>query len=358
MGDYLKVITPYLQSDLVSPDALSEIRSLARILPPLPLAFLECRLGYGKSRVDFQVNVSPLSPSLPEILLKHPTWQTFQKIYQEWTEEKSFLYQKVRNIWLEFDVYGQSYLEDTKLNKVPVPCTFLTLNNENITNYQELIKIVFSLLNYPISSQIKSNIQLSIDCLTAKSHISHIGLMLSRSVQEVRINVNEIAPAQVLDYLRKIGWTDPTNTLQSYISNLSEFVDGVCLSFDIGDKILPRIGLECSLVKQPKYEPRWKLFLDYLVEKGLCTPGKQKALLTWPGLCQKASIPDNWPSNLIWGDIVMGANVFSIFKRRINHIKLVYQPNTAIEAKAYLGFSHNWLDIDYLNTNKLQIFEV
>lgn len=278
MADYLKVVTPYLQSDLVSPDVLLDIRSLAGILPPFSLAFFECRLGSGKSRVDFQVNLSRFIPTLPEMLLKHHTWQTFRKIYQEWTGEKSFLHQKVRNIWLEFDVDGEP-------SQVPISCIFLTLNQENIRKHQDLIQIVSSLLNYPISSQIESNIQLSIDSLTAKSHISHVGIMLSRFVQEVRINVNEIAPDQVLYYLVKMGWTEPTNTLQSYISNLSDFVDGICLSFDIGENILPRIGLECFLVKQPKNEPRWQLFLDYLVKKGLCTPAKQNALLTWPGFC-------------------------------------------------------------------------
>ncbi|ARV57835.1 hypothetical protein BZZ01_03575 [Nostocales cyanobacterium HT-58-2] len=348
MDDYLKVVIPHLKPELVTPDALSHIRTLAQILPPFATALFECRLGSDQSRVDFQVNFSYLSPSLPETFLTHSAWQVFQEINQERTELKSYVYQRVKDIWLEFDL-------DKHLSEVPVPCIFLAINEQTVCNSQEVIEIASKLLQHPVSSSFESNLRLIIDCLPVRAEISHIGAMLSRSAQAVRINIRKIDPEQVLDYLMQIGWTDSSNTLQLLLSDLSKFVDYVRLTCDVGDTISPQIGLECFLQKQPKNELRWQLFLDYLVEKGLCTPAKQNALLAWPGLSQKASQPDIWPHNLNSGDMLLGSRAFSIFGRTLNHLKIVYKPDSLLEAKAYLAFFHDWFDADLLNRGNLQI---
>lgn len=347
MEDYLKVVTPHLRPELVSPEALSRICALAQILPPFSLALLECRLGADQSRVDFEVYFSRIAPSLPEIFLNHPTWRSFQEICQELIELESFLHQKVKHIWLEFDVDGQ-------LAQVPVPCIFFSLNQETVSEPQELIEMASRLLNHPVSSLFESNLRLSMNCLPAKARIIYIGAMLSRSNQAVRIVISGIPPEQLLDYLVQIGWINPTDTLRSLVSNLSGFVDHIQLACDVGETVLPRIGLECFLLEQPKHEPRWQLFLDYLVETGLCTPAKQNALFAWPGFFQKASQPELWPNNLTWGDLFLGGRAFSIFTRKINHIKIVYQPGTFLEAKAYLGFAHKWFDASPLTREDLQ----
>ena len=337
MEDYLKVVTPHLRPELVSPEALSRIRALAQILPPFSPVLLECRLGAGQPRVDFEVYFSCVAPSLPEIFLNHPTWRSFQEICQEWTELESSLHQKVKHLWLEFDV-------DEQPVQVPVPCIFFSLNQKTVSEPQELIEMASRLLNHPVSSLLESNLRLSMDCLPAKARITYLGAMLSRSNQAVRIVISGIRPDQVIDYLVQIGWKNPTDTLQSLVSKLSEFVDHIQLAYDVGETVMPRIGLECFLLEQPKNETRWQLFLDYLVETGLCTPAKQNALFAWPGFFQKVSQPELWPNSLTWGDLFLGARAFSIFIRNINHIKIIYQPGASLEAKAYLRFAHKWFD--------------
>jgi len=354
MEDYLKVAIPHLRPELVTPEALSQIRTLAKILPPFSISGLECRLGAEQSRVDLQVNLPYLIPTLPETFLTHPSWQMFQEISQEWTEPKSFLSQKVRDIWLEFDIKEQS-------SQVPSPCIFLTMkpymNHQSVNDSQQVVDMVSKLLKQPVSSRLESNLKLSFDSLPTEASISHFGAMLSRWDQPLRMNVRGLLPEQLLDYLMQIGWKDSSNTLEVLISNLSELVDNIFLSCDIGETVLPKIGLECFLSKQPKYEPRWQLVLDYLVAKGLCTPAKQNALLAWPGFSQKASQPEIWPNNLNWGDHLLGSRAVSLFSRTLNHLKIVYQPDTLLEAKAYLAFFHHWLDASPLAKIKQQLPE-
>lgn len=343
--DYLKIVTPYLHSELVSPRALSHIHTLTPILPPFSLGVFESRLKADQSRVDFSIRC--FSRNIPERLRTYPVWQPLQSFYREWAEPMSSLHQGVTDVWLEFDLDGQH-------SHVSVPCIFLSLNQETVSEIPSLIEQAFKLLNRPVPSKLESKLRLYANSLPESATFIHFGAMLSRPAKAVRLDVGGIPPQQVLDYLVQIGWTYTTNTLASLISNLSDFVDHIVLSFDVGDTLLPRIGLECFLHKPPKHEPRWQLFLDYLVERGLCTPAKQSALFAWPGFFQKTYQPEHRPNNLTWGDYFLGYRAFSIFGRNISHIKIVYQPGIPLEAKAYLSFGHRWFDTNLLTREYLQ----
>jgi ubiquinone/menaquinone biosynthesis C-methylase UbiE len=347
MADYLKVVTPYLHPELVSPLALSSIQALARNLPPFSHAGFECRLGADQLRVDFQVNFHRLASSLPKDFLTHSTWRAFHDFYQEWIEPTSFLQQNVDNLWLEFDL-------NEPLSQVPIPCIFLTLNQKIACETQELMETALKLLNHSDFSILKSNLRLCADSLPDSAKITHVGIMQSRPDQGVRLNVKGIPPQQLLNYLLQIGWKDSTKTLSNLVSTLSELVDEIVLTFDIGETIHPRIGLECFLEKQPHTEPRWQLFLDYLVERGLCTPAKQNALLVWPGFSQKADQPNVWPQNLSWGARFLGSQTLSVFWRTISLIKIIYQPGNPLETKGYLAFAHRWLDVSAFTSQEQQ----
>ncbi|WP_375515784.1 hypothetical protein [uncultured Nostoc sp.] len=95
LDDYLKVVIPYLSSELVSLEGLSHIRSLTKILPPLSPTILECRLGVEQSRVDFGVDLLPTTLTLSKSFLIHPTWQAFQQICREWTDSPLLWYATV-----------------------------------------------------------------------------------------------------------------------------------------------------------------------------------------------------------------------------------------------------------------------
>ncbi|WP_375472237.1 hypothetical protein [uncultured Nostoc sp.] len=258
-----------------------------------------------------------------------------------------FLYQGVERIHLEFDL-------DEERSQVPLPCIFLQFNRETFIDVQNLIKMTTRLLNSRASPLLESNLRRCADSLPTGATISHLGAILSRQANAVRVNVKGVSPEQLSDYLMQIGWTDSTNTFSALVLTLSKFVDFILLSFDVGDTVLPRIGLECFLDNQPDEEPRWQLFLDYLVEAGLCTPVKKNAFLAWPGLSAKSSVPDLWPSNISFGDRLLGSRAFSIFWRRVNHIKLIYQPGIPLEAKGYLAFGHGWYDRNELITTEQQ----
>lgn len=336
MADYLKVVTPYLHSDLISPEAMSRLQALANILPWFSKGMLEFRLSANQSQVDLSVFLACRTPELPEKFLIHPAWQAFFNFCQQWSDRTSSLYRDLQYAGLEFD------LED-RLCEVPIPSFFVSWNQEIVSDLQVLKEIAPKIPNYPVSLKLETNLQRCVDSLPIGARIESIGVMLSRPAQVVRVIMNGIPLQQVSDYLMKIGWSDPTDKLSTLISTLFNFAPEIrLLALDVGDIIYPRIGLEFFIKKQSQQEPRWQLFLDHLVEMGLCTPAKKNALLAWPGVSRKVDMPKLWPQNLTGGDLLLGANSCSAFVRTLNHIKIVYIPGRPLEAKGYLWFCHDW----------------
>lgn len=334
--DYLNFITPHLHPDLISLQVLSDIQELEPLLSPYSQKLFECRLGVEQTQVDFSFYLPELTQSLPEKFLIDPVWQSFQNFYQEWVEPTSSLHQRVKAIGMEFDL-------DKPSSPVPIPCIFLELNLVTNSQFHELISTALGLLNYPISPLVDSNLRLCANSLPDGARLSHFAIMLSRLGQGVRVNVIDIQPEQLLDYLMQIGWSDPTNTFSALVEKLSELVDYIALAFDVGERISPRIGLECYLRKQPRYEPRWDLFLDTLVNWGLCTSVKRDAIITWPGIHRgQSNLNEIKTNNFSWKS-VFKQSMYSVYWRTINHIKIVYKPGHPLEAKGYLTSGHHWL---------------
>lgn len=336
MEDYLNVVVPYLPSELVSASALSNIRALSKVLPPFSLAGFESRLGTAQPVVDLLVRFPRLKLSLPQAFLAHSAWRLLHNLCQDWVQPTSELYDQLQHIWLEFDL-------DRPPASVPVPCLFLSFS-DTVQDARSLVELANRLPEHTISASMATNLTQCAHALPANARIEHLGAMLSRPNQAIRVVVSGIQLQQIPEYLKRIGWQDSTNRLTALISNLLERVDSVAiLDLDVGEQILPKIGIEC-FNRQSSLQPRQPQFLDYLVEQGLCTPEKQAAIAQWSGFSQ--NIPQDHTSlgNLLWGDLFLRAKAYSIFWRSVSHIKLSYHPEQPLDAKAYLAFGHNWFD--------------
>lgn len=351
LENYLQVVAPHLSHKLVSDQALSYIQTITKILPPLPEVLLECRLGDNNPNVDFSVLAKASDGSrdilaglsstnaLPNAIFTNPVWSRIRDFCLHWHEPNSLLAKNIDNIWLEFDVEEQP-------QNIPIPSfffhfkyhpKFIISKSHPFQEQKQTIATALSLLlEHSLTPEIKQNLAICCDSLPAESQLLYIGAMLSRPLNAVRVNIIGIPEEELENYLTKIGWTYPIKKLKELIKVISNFVDIIVLNFDVGNTILPKVGIECELLKKsPHLEPRWQLFLDYLVKIGLCTPEKRDAFLSWHGHSYEESNPELWSSNV--------SRVSSILFRRLNHLKIVYYPNSYPEAKGYLSFSHKWI---------------
>jgi hypothetical protein len=343
MADYLQVVTPYLPPELAAPDALQAIYSTARSLPPLDLGGFECRLG-GDSRVDFQVKLPQSTVLSRPSPATHRRWPALRLLHERLEGCGARLADRIDAVGLEFDLNAGQ----------PSPAraaAFLALSRHTRFEPIDVVDLAEGFLKRPIHSRCVSSLEACVGALPVGATITHLGFLLSRSPTRIRINVAGIPPHLVASYLESVCWKAPQEFVRSLALRLATNIDVMVLGLDIETDVLPRVGFECSLLRQPFREPRWHQLLDVLMELGLCTSRKRDALLAWWGFVRERSAGPRWPGNLSWLDSMMRSEAISVFRRYLSHVKISYAPGAAAEAKAYLGFSHLWLDRDWLGAS-------
>jgi hypothetical protein len=358
VSDYINVLGPYLPKTLISSENLEHIQTIARLLPGGLTRFFgfECRLGVETAQSDFLLSVSNINHErdilrgnypgfeLPATFWTEPIWCQTRDFCVNWADPATVLHEKAENVWLEFDVNGQP-------PPVPTPSLFLgtkeiqAVHHNDFEPYSWLSKsalyfLTGSYLPEPVEHQLWEAIRL----LPAGASIFQIGAMVARQPVFVRICIR-IKPDQIIPYLKRIGWPGDVGQFEMLLNELVNLVDHVDLDIDISDRIGPKIGLESSFDyrRGPKTQPRWYDFLDYLCNKGLCLPQKRQGLIDYPGFAHEKSHEKIWPEPLIIASAWMAHNYLSLIRWGLYHVKVVYQADQPVEAKAYLHVNHLWL---------------
>jgi hypothetical protein len=356
MKDHLEAIAHLLPSELISSEALLHLYAIAQQLPPIPNILLECRLGAEDSRVDFSVPLPPFkNRSNPEIsrnadfsgvkftdfsFMSHPIWQHYQSILDTYehfhnsdltlafkgAEDTIIKYSPVKCFWLEFDI------ESKDLNNF-IPAIGIEIDKYSAVKDENFLELwaldllcnlgvdgnnLGSLEIDRLPKSLIENLDKCKSLLPQDAKIIFIGANPSVRADTLRLIIDRIPPCEITRYLLEIGWGGVAKELEELIMSLSNLVDNIVLSFNVGEIVFPRIGLECYFIDPPQIEYRWQIFVDYLVEANLCSPSKGKALLSWVEM-EKAGV----------------------FERFTACTKIVYQPHKPLEAKAYLGLWDN-----------------
>lgn len=352
LTDSLQNVLAHISSEIATPTAISDLQKLAKLSAPIPRAGFEIRLDKDNSQVDLQQGIY-LQNKEPQILVEHinklalshqefnqPVWNRIRKFSKIWSDSSSDLYSAISDIWLEFDIHESN-------PDLLTPCIFLGINRDSFEPSKtfSIIKTALELLyGQPINDSLCSNLYRCFTACTSPTRISHVGVMLSRQIEALRINVSKIPIYEITTYLQEIGYPNATEEIEALVDEILDSFDNVRLCFDVGKKIYPQIGLECFFDKQSGLDPRWLPFLDNLVAKGLCTTEKRNGLIAWVGCTTPSNTTKPWASHLIADSLLQPSKNLSILDRRLSHIKLTYKPESTLQAKAYIGFVHEWLE--------------
>jgi len=365
LSDYLTVLRPEVSPQLISSECWQHIDTVAQKLPSAITPFwgFECPLGTEAASADFLICATAQdggrqilagdrdAMALPDSLQSYPIWQQIKKFSREWSTETSLLYSHVHNVWLEFDVSSLSNpVSSPSCFFAPQPIHATASAVEAIAHPHEWITqtALKLLLNRKISEPVQHQLFKCLDALPPDAYVFQIGVMLSRDTDAIRICIRNISPELVLDYLTQLSWSGSPEELRSVLSQFSGYVDRIDLDLDVGETIAPKLGLECYLDQQPLVEPRWSAFLDQLVAEDLCVLSKRDHLLAYPGHIRRSRHPELWSSQLTQFSELLGSKYEIVFLKGLHHIKIAYQPNAPLTAKAYLAIGKTLIDKDAL----------
>jgi hypothetical protein len=346
------------------------VGAAARLIPAAATANFgfECRLGEALPRADFLVSASAAGGGreilagvntgirLPGTLADDAVWRRVLDFCGRWADPTSSLYDGADYLWLEFDIDGPP-------SGLPVPNVFFSPQRspgpvaaeEGSAGARQracqLVEMGADILRgAPLPRAHAKCLSACFRALPKSARVFQAGFMLARNSDAVRLCVRDLSSARILEYLIRIGWGGDPTALQSVLDALSPLVGPICLDIDVSAAVSHKIGLECRPRSvnggQPGTEQPWDLFLDYLVERGLCLPAKRDALLTYPGICSEQTDAERWPANLTRISEFLGGRTIGLFIRTLYHVKIVYQPRCPLEAKAYLLAAQRWRGYD------------
>jgi len=273
-------------------------------LPAPLLAALEVRLSAEAGPIDLSLRVKERDEALHLAQLAFPS--PVPSFLSRWAAAEASL-SPVHSIWLEFDL-------DREPEGIPAPLVCAKLFPDPANPGWLTGSLFPSLQGNPLTPGQRQLVEHCHRAIPPPAYLLYAFSLLARGSEAVRLEIFGLDPGGIVSYLETVApeavpWVAGE-------AALFEGVERIHLSLDLGEEVLPRIGIEGSFARLPGREPRWRELFERLASRGLCDPGKRDAVLAWVG-------SDSWPA---------GGFCF----RKPSHVKVVCRPGREPEAKAYL----------------------
>lgn len=331
-----------LPAELVATAQKQYLSNAAELFPPILRFGLECRLN-SDTQVDLQMCLKRDKDDLAFI------YQWFDNLIDKKTEEEArfldFLgkwsisnhpyYEDIIEVFLELDIRTAAFgvpllflqLEPTLTkNKKKTLCEYL------ITETLGEKKVFLPLLNEII------------DICPEHANVAYLGMLFSRDINVMRVNIKKLTSDSALSFLKAIGYQWISGTLVDCIKMVYDHADRVTLCLDISTGVLPGIGFECFWDEFSSDDVRWMAFKSIMISNGLCLPQKIKAVESW----NKDIFPSDqqpWPEHL-WIESLRRSDLeFTYLKQKLSHIKVSYRLDQPLDFKAYLGYGNLWMNL-------------
>jgi hypothetical protein len=297
---------------------VNRLRDVARRLPGSVLAAFEARLAQNDEAVDLSIRLQ--QPSEIRELARQPVPQMPQI-----PRTVLDLLGQVPAIWLELDLPARPdppAAPGLLAPLTPSVCAKLPVDADPGWLAGTLLP---ALTGESPSPALRALLLRCLSEIPPLARPLYLFSLLPRPGSPVRLEIFGLDPEGIVSYLRRVAPASAGRV--AVAAGLLAGAERLHLSIDLGEDVLPRIGVEGSFPRLPRREPRWASLFDRLVDRGLCAPAKRDAALAWPGYDSFWTAPERWPEG-------EGAGVFCA--RALSHVKLVSQPDREPEAKVYL----------------------
>ena len=142
---------------------------------------------------------------------------------------------------------------------------------------------------------------------------------------------------EILAILSLLKWPGNLDELRESVAIWTDSRLFLGLALDFDGTFQPRIGIECHFPRE-RLQPDLIFFTQSLYERGMCSEAKKQAIIGWNGRFDVETKADfwSWPDRILQipENIPRQVGV----QRIANFIKLIFEPNKPLVAKAYPMF--------------------
>ena len=333
--DHFSVIEPCISHSLMDKKSVDSVKELCALFPfDIANDFgFESRLGNPEAYCDFMLQIKKGSKGavilagqnpitkLADVLLENPFWKKISHLFAAWNNPEHILSKMVVDFWLEFDWQETSYNI--------IPNIFFSLQNKNHLDrlaqgqsikqvLDEIYKILFEI---PFPVNMATVVNSCIINLPKEARIRYIGFMVPRKTEVVRLEISHPDAETFFSYLHKIGWPGEEEVIREQTFLFSKKLDSIMYNLNIGNEILPYLGLELfsKELRKSVCGPLHMEVLDFLASQSLLLESKREGLIRFIG---RKSVSFLYPVLYLSG---------------INHFKFAYKKNKPLELKGYFG---------------------
>jgi hypothetical protein len=341
LADYIDLLLPAEPDALISATAQARLRAQADRLPAIPRIAVECRLAEGADQVDLQLclrrDAGDYDHFADYVVARSGSGHGatgadaslgLARFAARLCEPDSALRRAVVELYLECDLGA-----DVDVGRTPA--VFLSLPYDQDEALRTASEALHLLRPDPPPALLKS-IERCFAACAGDAGISHLGVMLSRPVDPVRLNVKGLLPCEAEGFLAACGWPGDRARAAALFDAAADRADRVTLALDVGETLLPRIGVECFHDMQPGANPAWRARLAELCAEGLASMAKVDAFLRVPAT-DGPSRERPWPADLMLDSLLRSDDELTAIARRLVHLKITETAGVRREAKAYFG---------------------
>ncbi|HKP74300.1 MAG TPA: hypothetical protein VJT67_02100 [Longimicrobiaceae bacterium] len=336
VADTMALVRAHAAPELVDAAAWDAAAAIAAQLPAGVAGgfYLECRLDEEGGPVDWIPRVHATGREIlagrnPRIRVPREVawsagWGPVARFCARWSDDVR-LRRAVAEIWLEFDLPAGG-------DGFPAPSVFVAFDPAAVAalgdgEWSVLLGLLLDeLAPETVSAETRAAVQAALRSRPAAATVPYVGFLLARPEQAVRLYLGSVDAAALPAAFAAAGWPGDPRQLADVIARLdggtAPRVGMAHLDFADGGA-LPRVGIEFTLGRRAQHRGTIAeaAFLDRLVERGLATAPKRRALDAWPGHEVRVLPHELWRS---------------LLSRRVNCVKLVHVPGEAPRVKAYL----------------------
>ncbi len=329
LAPWVDVVRTRLPDCLAGEDAMARLGRAARRLPFDGLGALELRLGGAVSRrttsaVDLALHLQ--TPAQARALAPRIAPPRLGRFVSSWGRGEQ---PAARSLWLELDLD-----REPAVRPVPGICAGLAEGGTFGSVPGQLAEhladhLLPALRARPLGSALRRRLLACVAAIPAPGRLRYAASMESRPDDAVRLVVAGLDVAALAAFLARVAPADVARRAGE-LAPLAAGAARTHLSFDVGEAVGERFGIECSFPRLPAREPAWRGLLERWTAAGLVGGDEAEALLAWTGYDSAWTAAARWPAG------VDSASAFCL--RAVSHLKLVSVPQAPPHAKAYLLF--------------------
>lgn len=339
LNHLIDTIKQCLDPVLFAPESLTAVNTLAAQLPLVNFQLFEVRLSDGDPSIDLSVPLTDELLSDRSDWCSTAPWQQILALKRACQINGEFAGGLGANVfWGEFDCDGV-------LPTIPIPGIFFDVSpqlgdSENKSEFASIVCRAWEILRgkaLPKSSHI--GIKKALTALPTGVCSTHFGIMLPRLINgtilanSLRLHPTYWQLRDIPSWLKIVGAEAVASEVERVTQEIPQLLGRAIVTVDAGEAVGTRVGMECyatklNTISTHSNQNLWlEEFLDWLGECSLVSPAKAKALLDW-GIKRELSLETSFnPSSLF---------NYSACHLSLSHLKLVFEPEMGVQAKAYL----------------------